>query len=761
MGMPGAIGFARGRAPFTRSLLLNRRFIMIASRATALRRRLSAVVALSIPLAQPVLAQSGVLPNNAPTARGQHTPPQPSPRIKTPAQVPTKEPIDPDRLAALQRPGDRAAAPPKTPTQHDAIQHFRLDQVMFDEPGDGPLWASGNTYKARFNSSGFTYIPKLGPSAPRDFPISFVLQAITVGEQSLVLQSASPTRQGDSVHFDRGAITESYTLAVDSLEQTFTFNARPAGAGDLVIRMAVQTELPVTEDAGGFVFAHDLGSVTYSRAVVVDAAGRHTDVLTRLNSNAGGTESSAREIEIELPTSLLDSATWPIVVDPIIQTNVVEANFADRSPDVAYDRTTDTFCIVFEEHVSATDGDVWTYRLNGTTGALVPFSLSSIDITTTNWRRPKIANNDLNENYLVVAEAGLAPTRTVRGRTVSTTAGTISAQFSIGDSVNYPGDQSHPDVGGDPDDELPVFYCVVWQNEFSSIDHDILARMVTPAGTTSGAVIEVDYSTNDDFNPAISNGNPNFLEWAIAWDRRIFSSDHDIFASRLNWNGAINDPTFGVDTTTSDNRNPSVSSPMFDGSNAIVYEENPASDGDVWCRVMNGTSIVASQNLTELDGVIEQTRLPVVDANSSQFVVAYEEQYFGADWDAYASTYCYLTTNIDVAERHRRLAYESEPEGQLMLASKYSAGGGPDRALISWVRLYDSGVGDLMDAMYQIPASCCPEDTDHNGVIDVDDLVAVILSWGSCVNCNADIDGNTIVDVDDLVAVILAWGPCS
>ena len=96
-----------------------------------------------------------------------------------------------------------------------------------------------------------------------------------------------------------------------------------------------------------------------------------------------------------------------------------------------------------------------------------------------------------------------------------------------------------------------------------------------------------------------------------------------------------------------------------------------------------------------------------------------------------------------------------------MIASKHSAQGAPDRALIAWVRLYDSGVGDLMDAMYQIPASCCAEDTDHNGVIDVDDLVAVILSWGSCVNCNADIDGNTIVDVDDLVAVILAWGSCS
>lgn len=53
-----------------------------------------------------------------------------------------------------------------------------------------------------------------------------------------------------------------------------------------------------------------------------------------------------------------------------------------------------------------------------------------------------------------------------------------------------------------------------------------------------------------------------------------------------------------------------------------------------------------------------------------------------------------------------------------------------------------------------------------NGAVDVDDLLLVINSWGSCddpENCPADIappGGNGVVNVDDLLLVINNWGPC-
>ena len=62
------------------------------------------------------------------------------------------------------------------------------------------------------------------------------------------------------------------------------------------------------------------------------------------------------------------------------------------------------------------------------------------------------------------------------------------------------------------------------------------------------------------------------------------------------------------------------------------------------------------------------------------------------------------------------------------------------------------------------PPNTCPADIDHNGQVNVDDLLAVISAWGPCNNCPPDIhpppDGNNQVNVDDLLLVISSWGPC-
>jgi hypothetical protein len=58
----------------------------------------------------------------------------------------------------------------------------------------------------------------------------------------------------------------------------------------------------------------------------------------------------------------------------------------------------------------------------------------------------------------------------------------------------------------------------------------------------------------------------------------------------------------------------------------------------------------------------------------------------------------------------------------------------------------------------------CPGDTNADGVVDVQDLVDVVLSWGPCSagpdSCPADTNDDGAVDVQDLVSVVLAWGPC-
>ena len=53
----------------------------------------------------------------------------------------------------------------------------------------------------------------------------------------------------------------------------------------------------------------------------------------------------------------------------------------------------------------------------------------------------------------------------------------------------------------------------------------------------------------------------------------------------------------------------------------------------------------------------------------------------------------------------------------------------------------------------------CPADVNSDGVVDVQDLTAVILAWGGP-DPDTDINGDGIVDVQDLTAVIVDWGAC-
>jgi hypothetical protein len=51
-----------------------------------------------------------------------------------------------------------------------------------------------------------------------------------------------------------------------------------------------------------------------------------------------------------------------------------------------------------------------------------------------------------------------------------------------------------------------------------------------------------------------------------------------------------------------------------------------------------------------------------------------------------------------------------------------------------------------------------PADINGDGLVDVQDLVAVILAWGPCPpTCPEDVDGDGFVAVTDLVEVILNW----
>ena len=54
-----------------------------------------------------------------------------------------------------------------------------------------------------------------------------------------------------------------------------------------------------------------------------------------------------------------------------------------------------------------------------------------------------------------------------------------------------------------------------------------------------------------------------------------------------------------------------------------------------------------------------------------------------------------------------------------------------------------------------------PGDIDHDGDVDVTDLLLLLSAWGSCADCDdcpADLDGDCAVDVGDLLILLANWG---
>jgi len=119
--------------------------------------------------------------------------------------------------------------------------------VFFDEV-DGAIWVRGNDYKASFSADAMSFIPFLGSDAPRNFPVTFRVDGVEAGGESLPVGRGHAVRQDKQITIDHGSIAEIYEVAPGQVEQRFRFDRSP-GMGDAVVRLKLTTELEAVEQA--------------------------------------------------------------------------------------------------------------------------------------------------------------------------------------------------------------------------------------------------------------------------------------------------------------------------------------------------------------------------------------------------------------------------------------------------------------------------------------------------------------------------------
>ncbi|MBL8858466.1 MAG: hypothetical protein JNL28_08185 [Planctomycetes bacterium] len=556
-------------------------------------------------------------------------------------------------LVSLCAPSTTVRAADATPPRPalSSLGSIPFDRVAWDEPGDGAVWVRGASYKASFGARGAQYMPAFGPRQPHNEVLTFSPDRVRVAGNELEFDAGAPARRvGSGLEFARGAFTERYEIALESIEQTFVFETLPV-RGALELRIPVTTALDVLADDDGLSFVGEFGRVTYSRAIVIDADGRRTPAATDFEDGA---------IVIRVDAACVASARLPLVIDPVVTTTHFDSTTSDTfSPDATWSATDGSWLVVYNVAFSATDNDVFARQMSSS-GVAAPGDW--IDFTSNSWTAPRCATITPSDRMIVVAEQSTSVPKGVWGRIAILSGTTITfpgSQFNIGGTSA--GDKTRPDVGGDSSLSGFKYACVAWTHTLGGGDTEIGYALVDANGSI---FLPPTYLPHDpgalDSAVSVSKSNGT-TSWVIAWQHyaSVTSTFTDIHAARVAWNGVIVNPPFVVAASLLFETGPSVSSPLSGTNrNVIVFRKNPllATQADVGVVAIDGATVLQYVDLSLLEnsGMQSVDQLDAsVDSDGQHFLVAYSEKVpaFGY-YDLYATDLFLSGNALKVAQGH-------------------------------------------------------------------------------------------------------------
>ena len=429
--------------------------------------------------------------------------------------------------AATSFVGAPHAQDPRPALPADSVRGFMESAVV--DFVDGELWATQARWKAQFAADAVHFTPTLGAGAPRSLPVSLRMAGIERGSTS-VLSAADaavpiePTLHDDSVRYARTPdILETYDVADGGVELSVVFQRPLPGTGDLVVRMRLDTEL--TAAAGSYereliLRDGEAPIVGIGQVVGIDALGRR---------GAGELRWDGEQLELVLPGAFVDTARYPLVLDPFIGSRAtLDAGAGnDTAPDVAYDVTNDVYLVVWNHAVSSTDNDNYAQRIqpDGTpVGSRIPF-----DVGSPNVHSPRVCNLNLSNAFFAVevvesTQAGLT-VRGVYGRAIRASDGLAGPFLTIVQPVYNPSAPGNDIEGFDPDvcgeRTLTRDGCLVIWRQYGAapgiygVDITVPANLASSIAGTPRRYMSAAFA--DLARPAICNSFGDSFRAMVAW----------------------------------------------------------------------------------------------------------------------------------------------------------------------------------------------------------------------------------------------------
>lgn len=420
----------------------------------------------------------------------------------------------------------------------------------------GALWARGKSYKASADERGFTFIPFLGSKASRNWPVGFEVQAATLDSGAeLELTAPKVSRHGNTLVIDRGAVTARYVMGLDEVEQTFVLEGLAGSTSDFVLDLDVTTDLAVTRKGDGWGLAGPDGEVNFGAATVLDAAGRSLAIEARLTPD---------HLQFTVPAAFLAVAEGPVVIDPVISTHTLDDYFLElTNPDVAFEASSETYLVAYEEAFSATDGDVYTRTFDSQT--LIINEEEYADVSSLKTWRPKVASHAAADTYLVVCmQADTFDRITLQGRIQDADlTGGWGPEFYVAGFDEFHRRLNH-DVGGTAfEGSLTRNYIIVWERAAQgggNFPSGVEARLIGGNGAYNTGFIQVtpfsDTRSASNIQVSKSDGDPDVhASWWISWaSGASLGQQTSVRGARVNFFGTVTQADtefFAIPGTTS------------------------------------------------------------------------------------------------------------------------------------------------------------------------------------------------------------------
>ncbi|MFO1051646.1 MAG: hypothetical protein U1F36_05495 [Planctomycetota bacterium] len=420
------------------------------------------------------------------------------------------------------------------------------------------FWAAGLTFKASFHD-GFAFYPFLGPSYEHNLPVRWSTESVSTGGHELLVPGTSPTSWHDAWHWEyrNGAVTEAYEVRDDGVEQTFVVQRPAVLRGDLVIQGKIGSELVGPRDAANaehraLIFADEKGRpiVSYGAAFAVDAAGNRVDVPTSYENG---------RVRLTVDGAWLESAVWPITVDPLLGRVTVATWGATTYGLVSYpevgrddEALTANVMTFYARQFSATDFDGYGRLTND------DFSSTTLVFTdvTTSWStgRAGVCYVAGADRWAMCLERDFPSTggNTVRVRIYTHASGNTtlnSGTFAFHDPAGGETNR-YPAIGGTQSfttgsDALLVYQADVTATKSNTANSVVYGVLFDASTNTFDTRFDVDtFGVSDDcefpdVNPESDGGTASWIVVYQRYDNTITADDWDVQANRVDTTGAV------------------------------------------------------------------------------------------------------------------------------------------------------------------------------------------------------------------------------